>query len=136
MGDDSLVQNRFVAALIVTAFIMVILGVMFAVFRNRDRIQLLLQRQIAAQAFKYVVGGAAVLVLLSSLFPQENPEAGILLYFILWPLLGLQLVLALLPWQRFAQKRPVMTSVAAGMAIAYAVPVDILMLTLAGYIGT
>lgn len=96
--------------------------------------QTLLRRPATANVFRYFVGGTAAIVLLLSLFPRGGLEAGVLLYFILWPLLGMQLGVAFLPWQKFALKRPWLATITAAIIILGIFYVDIFMLTLAGYI--
>jgi hypothetical protein len=132
---NSAPPNRFLSALIVTGLIMALLSLAYVLIVKRDRVFEVVRTPKAALVFRYALGGTAVVVLLASLFPRESPEMGVLLYFILWPLLGLQLGATFLPWQRLAISHP---AVALGLAIAagvYAFFVDSLMLQLASYIG-
>lgn len=132
-ASDLWTQNRFLSALILTGFIMVLLAIVYLAYTRRGILQSARMSQVA-KIFRFVLGGTAIAALLASLFPLKSPEAGVLLYAILWPLLALQLVIACLPWERFVQKRPAVTVIAAIIVGCYAFPVVFLMLRLTSYI--
>lgn len=116
---------------------MALLGIVYVLFTRRNRLSVLAQGPGVAKLvriFRFVLGGTAVLAFVASIFPRESPEAGILLYGVLWPLLGLQFASAYLPWEKFFQKSPAVTTAGAGIVGFYTFSVVFLMLRLTSYV--
>lgn len=135
--SEPLIQNRLVASFVLTFFILIFLAVCYMLYKKRRDLGEA-QRRIwtpeTVKVFQFILGGSAALALVASIFPHRSPEAGVLLYFILWPLLGLQFMVSCLPWRRFVQKSATGSLVAASIIGFCAFNVVLFMLKLTSYI--
>jgi hypothetical protein len=84
--------------------------------------------------FRIILIVAAALAFLASFMPRESAGLGDILYIFLWPLLILQIILARLPWTRYAQNNTRTAYIMATIVGIGAFFVDILVLQLAGYV--
>jgi hypothetical protein len=90
---------------------------------------------IIMKVYRIVLGSAAVLAFVASIFPRSSGGGGDILYLFLWPLLVLQIILARLHWERFCVKNPGITYAFAVAVGFYAFFIDVLVFQLAGYLA-
>lgn len=130
-------QNRLFISATISSIVLLLLIASYALYKKRTSIGALAQSPrtpILIKLFQFALGGSAILALIASVIPRHDPEAGILLYLFLWPLIGFQIVVACLAWEKYIQRSPWGTMVAALFVAFCAFQVDLLMFKLTKYL--
>jgi hypothetical protein len=112
-------------------------GVIYVLSRQRQRLASFLggsRLEQAIKLYRLALGAGAVVAVVLSLFPRASTGMGVILYFFLWPLVATQFGLSFLPWQRLAQKGPLVIITVAGVVGYFAYYIDRMLLQLAGYV--
>lgn len=129
-------QDRLSVALAITICIMLVAAIIYVIYLYHDKLESLINKVPAAKTikvFRFLLGGSAILAFILSLMPRHDLGMGVLFYFFLWPLLGVQLGVVWLPWEKFAQNRSGAAIVISTVVGFHALVLDLIMVGIAGY---
>jgi hypothetical protein len=130
-------QDQLTLSLVLTFFILVAILVVGILYKYRIKIAGILKSRpvlLVVRTLLYLVATATIITFILSFIPRGMEQGlGGLVFFVLWPLLIVQVFVAVLPWNKLFLKEPLLGLLLLIFYCNVAVNIIIAVLKFSGY---